>query len=99
MRPPHQSAVYVISVAASLCNTHPQTLRAYERLGFVAPARTKGGVRLYSITDVERLLRIVALSASGVSLPGIRHILHLEAELDQVRTELEALRQRVNEVE
>lgn len=29
---------YVISAAAKLLDMHPQTLRYYERLGFVAPA-------------------------------------------------------------
>jgi len=31
--------VYVISVAAQLSGMHPQTLRAYDRLGLVSPAR------------------------------------------------------------
>ena len=31
--------VYVISVAAQLSGLHPQTLRAYDRLGLVSPGR------------------------------------------------------------
>ncbi len=34
------SPVYVISVAAQLSGLHPQTLRAYDRLGLVSPGRT-----------------------------------------------------------
>ena len=34
--------VYVISVAAQLSGLHPQTLRAYDRLGLVSPGRTAG---------------------------------------------------------
>jgi len=33
---------FVISVAAELAGMHPQTLRQYDRLGLVIPARTKG---------------------------------------------------------
>ena len=37
--------VYVISVAAQLSGMHPQTLRAYDRLGLVSPGpqRRAGG--------------------------------------------------------
>ena len=31
--------VYVISVAAQLADMHPQTLRQYDRMGLVVPAR------------------------------------------------------------
>jgi hypothetical protein len=34
--------VYVISVAAQLSGMHPQTLRAYDRLGLVSPGRSAG---------------------------------------------------------
>ena len=37
-----ERAVYVISVAADLAGMHPQTLRQYDRLGLVSPARTSG---------------------------------------------------------
>ena len=32
--------VYVISVAAELSGMHPQTLRAYDRMGLVSPGRS-----------------------------------------------------------
>ena len=42
-RPPSpDAAVYVISVAAELTGLHPQTLRAYERMGLIQPGRTGG---------------------------------------------------------
>ena len=48
-------AVYVISVAAELAGMHAQTLRQYDRLGLVVPARQGGRHRRYSLADVERL--------------------------------------------
>ena len=50
-----ERAVYVISVAAELAGMHPQTLRQYDRLGLVSPARTSGRGRRYSHRDVEQL--------------------------------------------
>jgi len=85
-------AVYVISVAAELAGVHPQTLRIYERKGLLDPARTAGGNRRYSEKDLDRLRRIAELTAAGLNLAGVKHVLALEAELDDVRAELARVR-------
>lgn len=77
--------VYVISVAAQLADMHPQTLRQYDRMGLVVPARQAGGQRRYSAEDVRRLRRIQSLSRDGVSLEGIRRIVELEEEVHELR--------------
>jgi MerR family transcriptional regulator/heat shock protein HspR len=85
-------AVYVISVAAELAGMHPQTLRIYERRGLVQPARTSGGNRRYSDTDIERLRRIQDLAADGMNLEGIRRVMELETEVERLRKENDQLR-------
>ncbi|NWN88131.1 MAG: MerR family transcriptional regulator [Micrococcaceae bacterium] len=77
--------IYVISVAAQLADMHPQTLRQYDRMGLVVPTRQAGGQRRYSAEDVRLLRRIQGLSRDGVSLEGIRRIVELEVEVDQLR--------------
>jgi MerR family transcriptional regulator, heat shock protein HspR len=99
--------VYVISVAAELSGLHPQTLRAYDRLGLVSPGRAAGRGRRYSLRDILTLREVQRLSQEdGVNLSGIKRILELEtqlelaarrlaevtAELAQVRAELESTR-------
>jgi MerR family transcriptional regulator/heat shock protein HspR len=99
--------VYVISVAAQLSGLHPQTLRAYDRLGLVSPDRTAGRGRRYSLRDVLILREVQRLSQEeGINLSGIKRILELElaerrsrqllaemhAELGQLRAELESTR-------
>jgi MerR family transcriptional regulator/heat shock protein HspR len=99
--------VYVISVAAQLSGLHPQTLRAYDRLGLVSPGRTGGGGRRYSLRDILILREVQRLSQEeGVNLSGIKRILALEtaeqesrlrlaelhAEVAQLRAELESTR-------
>jgi len=74
-------AVYVISVAAELSGLHPQTLRAYERLGLVTPGRTGGGGRRYSHRDVAKLRSIAQLTSAGVGVEGVRRLLELEHQL------------------
>jgi len=89
-----ERAVYVISVAADLAGMHPQTLRQYDRLGLVSPARTSGQGRRYSHRDVERLRRVQALSQEGVNLEGIRRVLDLERQVEELERENRLLRLR-----
>ena len=79
--PAPDAAVYVISVAAELTGLHPQTLRAYERMGLITPGRTGGGGRRYSHRDLERLRQIADLTGSGIGLEGVRRILDLDNRL------------------
>jgi len=84
--------VFVISVAAQLSGLHPQTLRAYDRLGLVSPGRTAGHGRRYSSRDIERLHEVQRLSQEeGINLAGIKRILDLE-------NQVAALQQRVSEL-
>jgi MerR family transcriptional regulator, heat shock protein HspR len=99
--------VYVISVAAQLSGLHPQTLRAYDRLGLVSPGRSAGRGRRYSLRDILTLREVQRLSQEeGINLSGIKRILELElterhnrlllaemqAEISQLRAELESTR-------
>lgn len=86
--------MYGISVAADLTGVNPQALRGYEAKGLLEPARTEGGTRRYSGSDLDRVSRITALLAAGLNLAGIAHVLELEAELGRLRREVEHLRGR-----
>ena len=90
-------AVYVISVAAELSGMHPQTLRIYERKGLLEPARTEGGSRRYSDEDIAMLARIQDLTAEGHNLEGVRRILELEAEIQDLQGQIDTLRQNAVE--
>src|SRR5262245_50949207 len=70
--------LYIISVAARLLDMHQQTLRKYERSGFIRPQRTVGNLRLYSVEDVERLRQIKFLvDEFGMNLDGVEAMLKL----------------------
>src|SRR5512142_385650 len=74
--------VYVISVAASMVEVHPRTLRIYEDEGLVCPARTPTNIRLYSENDIRRVLWIRHLTQDrGVNLAGVRILFELEERL------------------
>lgn len=84
-------AVYIISIAAELAGMHPQTLRIYERKGLLHPARTAGNTRRYSERDIARLREIARLTQEGVGLAGVKLIVELEEQLDDLRHAIERM--------
>ena len=84
--------VFVISVAAQLAGMHPQTLRTYDRMGLVSPRRTPKRGRRYSARDIARLRLVQRLSQDeGVNLEGIRRVLAMQDEIDDLRTRVNDL--------
>ena len=65
---------------------HPQTLRKYERLGLVRPARTLGSMRLYSRDEIERLRFIKRLvDDMGVNLAGVQQLLEIAEVMRRIQ--------------
>ncbi len=60
-----------------------RTIRYYEEMGLVTPsARTNGGFRLYSDTDVARLMLIRRMKPLDFSLDEMREVLGVLDALD-----------------
>ena len=90
---PDDDPIYVISIAARLVGMHQQTLRYYERAGFLEPKRTAGNIRMYSNRDIHRIRTAQRLiDELGVNLAGVDIILRMSEQLRQMQTELEAVR-------
>jgi MerR family transcriptional regulator/heat shock protein HspR len=89
--------LYVISVVAEMLGVHPQTLRMYEREGFVTPKRMKR-LRLYSEEDVERLNFVISLTRElGVNRAGVDIILRMRKRLESLQKEVEEIMGIMNE--
>jgi MerR family transcriptional regulator, heat shock protein HspR len=85
-----EEPVYMISIAARLCEMHPQTLRLYERAGLIKPYRVSRKNRMYSDADIERLRQIQRLTHElGVNLAGVEVILRLLDQMEQMRAHME----------
>jgi MerR family transcriptional regulator/heat shock protein HspR len=87
--------IFAIAVAAELSGMHPQTLRQYDRLGLVVPARTQGGSRRYSLRHVQQLREVARMSADGIGLPAIARILELEDRVRELHGRVRDLEERV----
>lgn len=82
------TGVYVMRVACMLSGMHAQTLRKYERVGFLAPSRSKM-LRMYSDEDIARLRVIRNLvEESGLNLAGVELALKLRAKVLNMKREL-----------
>jgi MerR family transcriptional regulator/heat shock protein HspR len=80
----------MISVVSEMLGIHPQTLRLYEREGFIKPKRSGGNTRLYSEEDVEKLEMVLRLTRElGVNLAGVEVILSMREKMEQMQQEME----------
>lgn len=94
-QPSTEQQFYSISVVAKMLNTHPQTLRMYERLGLIKPRRNERGDRLFSEVDIERVRKIQELTQGmGVNLAGVEVAFKLMARIEELEGELNRLRKR-----
>jgi MerR family transcriptional regulator/heat shock protein HspR len=84
--------LYMISVVAEILDIHPQTLRLYEREGFIKPERTAGNTRLYSDDDIEQVRTILHMTRDlGVNLAGVEVIMEMRRRMEELRRQNEEL--------
>ncbi len=82
--------LFMISVVSEMLGIHPQTLRLYEREGFIKPRRSGGNTRLYSEEDVEKLELVLRLTRElGVNLAGVEVILSMREKMERMQREME----------
>ncbi len=87
----NKQAFYTISVIAEMLDTHPQTLRKYEREGLIKPQRSEGKTRLYSDEDIKKIKRIFNLTRNlGVNLAGVEVILGMRRQIDELHASFES---------
>ena len=80
---------YVISVAARMVGLHQQTLRYYERHGFIQPRRTRGNIRMYSNDDIQRIRQAQHLiDELGLNLAGVDVVLRMSEQIRELKDEL-----------
>lgn len=89
----YTEAIYLISHVASMVEIHPQTLRQYEREGLIIPSRSAGGIRLYSLEDIDKIKLILQLTRElGINLAGVSMILKLQNRIDELEAVIEEVK-------
>ncbi|MBI5409928.1 MAG: MerR family transcriptional regulator [Nitrospirae bacterium] len=86
-----QRPLFMIGVVCEMFHIHPQTLRLYEKEGFLRPRRV-GGSRLYSQEDLERIRMILNLTKElGVNRAGVDIILRMRQRMETLHREMEEM--------
>lgn len=89
--------LYTVGQVAGMLDVQPAYLRRLDVEQVVQPARSDGGQRRYSRTDVALVQHVTHMADAGMTLAGIRRILVLEAEvaaLKQQLVDLQAMQKR-----
>lgn len=94
-----------IGEVSKLTGVAESTLRYYDQIGLLSPARTGENVannrRLYSDADIDRLEKIVILQEYGMELDEIREVLEqgFPAMQEILKEKVEALRFKANRLQ
>jgi len=86
----------MIGVVCDMFDIHPQTLRLYEREGFLRPKRV-GGARLYSQEDLARIRTILNLTKElGVNRAGVDIILRMKRRMEALNRQMEEMMDHID---
>jgi MerR family transcriptional regulator/heat shock protein HspR len=87
--------LYTVGQVAQLLAVKQAFLRRCDELRVVSPQRSAGGQRRYSRVEIRVIQQVVTMADEGMTLPAIRRIIELEAELANLTARLDrALRER-----
>lgn len=82
--------VYVMQVASMLTGLHPQTMRKYERAGFLTPSRHYH-TRMYSDDDINRLKLIKRMvDDDGLNIAGVGLALKIRDRVADMKQDLKS---------
>lgn len=74
---------FTIGAVAEILGVKPRMLRLYEERGLIAPSRTEGNRRLYSLNDIDVLAYVQYLtSVKKVNIAGVLEIQQILHKLD-----------------
>ncbi len=81
----------IVSEVAAVTGLPAKTLRYYEEIGLVAPARRENGYRDYSPSDVHKLKFLQRARSLGFSIEDCRTLLSLYDDKERESRDVKAL--------
>lgn len=81
--------LFTVGQVASVLGVQPAFVRRLDAEQVVQPARSPGGQRRYTRSEIDRVQRVSAMAGEGMTLNGIRRIFELEAEVADLKRRLE----------
>ncbi|MGN6472810.1 MAG: MerR family transcriptional regulator [Mycobacteriales bacterium] len=84
--------LFTVGQVADMLEVQQAFLRRLDQQELVSPARSDGYQRRYSMADVDRVSEICDLIGEGLTLPGVRRVLELQAEVVALQKQVKDLR-------
>jgi MerR family transcriptional regulator/heat shock protein HspR len=84
--------LFTVGQVSIMLEVQQAFLRRLDQKGVVSPSRSEGKQRRYTRREVTVVQYVVQLADQGVSLAGIRRILELEAQVQELERECAVLR-------
>ena len=92
----HRAPLFSVGQVAEMLGVQPAFVRRLDTEDVVQPARSKGGQRRYSQAEVLTVQRVSSMAADGMTLPGIRRILELEADVRALEAKVAELQDELD---
>ncbi len=86
--PEDTAPLFTVSQAADILDMQPAFIRRLDTEGVVIPARSPGGQRRYSRTEIDHVAALAGLMGEGMTLAGAQRIIELENEIADLRRQL-----------
>lgn len=90
------AALFTVGQVADMLQVQQAFLRRIDTQRVVSPQRSAGGQRRYSRHEIGRIQEVVAMIGEGMTLPAIRRIIELQAELAAMTRERDELARRLD---
>jgi MerR family transcriptional regulator, heat shock protein HspR len=91
--------MYTVGQVAQLLGVQPAFLRRLDTHEVVQPARSDGGQRRYSRSQLTRISQVADLAGEGFTLQAIRRLLELEGQVNELRRQLAAEQARGRQIQ
>jgi len=83
--------LFTVGQVAQMLEVQQAFLRRLDEFGVVRPSRSSGGQRRYSRTEVTVVRYVAQLCDEGMTLAAVRRVLALEAQVQALMAERDAL--------
>lgn len=90
--------LFTVGQVSEMLEVQQAFLRRLDEFDVVSPSRSAGGQRRYTRNEIVIVRYVVELVDRGMTLPGVRRVLELEARVQELEAERDALRAALSQL-